>query len=319
MFFITNRIPKEGLKTEVGRDISFDPQTVTAAQDVFFCEANRSIGNPYTYKEIGNSKFFSTLKSRNCKQILFFLHGFNNTVEDALDKALNLQHFLQKASVFVVPLIWPCDDDNALAILDDYYDDQVAASASNIAFARVIGKFYDWGWQKEICDKRLNILAHSMGNLVLIEALKYWVHHYSHRKQIPLLFRNIFMVAADVPNQALEAGEDGQYVPQSTRNTVVYYASDDLMLSASKFANIRHHEWGRRLGITGPENMNKVPKNVYEVDCDDFNKDFDTFKGHTYFLGKDDNLDEPSPMINHIATALGTGRIEPSDRSYRLS
>ena len=318
MFFITNRVPKEGLKTEVDRSVSFDPQIVTAAQDVFFCERTNNINNSYV--ERGKDKFFSTLKNCTHEQILLFIHGFNNTVEDALEKAIDLHQLLKpKVKVLVVPLIWPCDDDASHAILGDYYDDQVAACASKVAFARVLGKFYGWrDQQKEFCGKRINLLAHSMGNRVLSKALEYWVHHYSPRKQIPLLFRNIFMVAADVPNQVLEAGEEGQYIPQSARNTVIYYAHDDFMLAASKFVNIKHHEWGRRLGSTGPEDMNKVPKNVYEVDCDNFNNKFDPPKGHTYFLDEDVNLDRVSPIINHVATALKTGRIDPSNRSQRL-
>lgn len=46
--------------------------------------------------------------------------------------------------MYVVPLIWPCDDDSVVAFIDDYWDDQRAADASGMAFARMLGKFDDW-------------------------------------------------------------------------------------------------------------------------------------------------------------------------------
>jgi hypothetical protein len=42
----------------------------------------------------------------------------------------------------VVPLVWPCDGDFGIVL--DYYDDQLAADASGLAYARVLAKFLAW-------------------------------------------------------------------------------------------------------------------------------------------------------------------------------
>ena len=65
---------------------------------------------------------------------------------------------------------------------------------------------------------------------------------------------------------------------------VVYYASDDLALRFSKVANLKNKIASRRLGHTGPENMDRTPANLYAVDCDDVNTAYDMPEGHSYFV-----------------------------------
>ena len=323
MLFVTNRIPDEGIETVIGRKVSFNPQNTTASQHVFFCKRK----GENEYEETGKVEFFKQLK-QNKKQILLFIHGFNNPMESgAFEKAINLQKLInknqnsEKKQVHIVPLIWPCDEDGVLAMLDDYHDDRSTAKVSDIAFARVIGKFDTWRRQQKRgkeCYLRINILAHSMGNLVLRGALKYWADNFSPKKQVPQLFRNVFMVAPDLVNHTLEKDEEGEYIPQSARNVVVYHANDDYAMPASKVANIFNSGLSRRLGMTGPENMSKVSNNVYKVDCDNFNNTFDPPTGHTYFLGRDGDLSKSSPIIKHMIIALETGRVQPPDRFQLL-
>ena len=96
-----------------------------------------------------------------------------------------MQKFFNKDSykIKVVPFIWPCGD--KLGIIRDYYGDQDSANASAIAFARMMAKFIDWQVKNQEsekpCLKRINILAHSMGNRVFRNSVSYWLKNYSHR------------------------------------------------------------------------------------------------------------------------------------------
>ncbi len=289
---------------------------------MYFCE-RRDKDN---YVEIGNESFFSRLKDLPKRmQILLYIHGFNNTAEaEVFPRTEKLQELFDKVGVkdlvHVVPLIWPCDNDNIVSIIDDYWDDQRAADQSGAAFARMLGKFDDWRKKEAqgdvLCTKRMNVLAHSMGNRVLRNALTNWVE-YDTRGQMPQLFRNVFMVAPDVVNHALEREESGQYIPDSARNVVVYYANDDLAMPASKVANLKNLTVSRRLGMTGPEDLDAVPKNVYEVDCDNFNNTFDPPVGHAYFLTGPRNA--VSPVLKHMVQAIKTGRVTPNERHHELS
>ncbi|WAJ70398.1 alpha/beta hydrolase [Catenovulum adriaticum] len=320
MLFATNRTPRESNRSKKNRNISFSKQTTRPTLDMFFCERE----HPSKYTEIGSPAFFERLKklSKNM-QILLYIHGFNNTPEeDIFPDAEKLQTLINQLKgehfALVVPLIWPCDDDCFVAFLDDYWDDQKAADASGLAFARVLSKFDIWraSEAKKVnpCTRRVNILAHSMGNRVLRNAFASWAKH-DHRGAAPLLFRNIFMMAPDVVNQCLEPGESAAVLPQCARNLVVYFANDDLAMPASKLANLKCKSVSRRLGMTGLERLDKVPKNVYEVDCDNFNNFFD-LKGHHYFTEKNNVI---SPALTHLLTVMETGRMPSEARSIILA
>ena len=160
------------------------------------------------------------------------------------------------------------------------------------------------------CIKRINVLAHSMGNRVLRETLSKW-DKYDLANGVPLLFRSTFLMAADIVNESLEEGEVGRLISQSSRSVSVYYASDDLALRSSKISNLKNMVASRRLGHTGPEDMYKVHPNVYAIDCDNFNNTYDSPKGHSYFL--DDNDGNIGAVFEHLFNTVKTGRVDVVD------
>ena len=205
MLFVTNRVLNQGptplnspgSSHQLPRSISFNLDNNQAEQSVYFCR-REAIDN---YSELGSKTFFTQLKNVSQTQILLYIHGFDNLPETAIfPRAQELQNlFDQKSredgdeSVLVVPIIWPCDNDQG--IVGDYFDDQKAADASDFAYMRMFEKFLSWredsGNLSNPCTKRINILAHSMGNRVLRGALKRTVQYYQP-EGLPLIFRNIF-------------------------------------------------------------------------------------------------------------------------------
>jgi esterase/lipase superfamily enzyme len=317
MLFITNRFPKQSIRSKIGRRFDFDLNNNAASNHLFFCE--RTAEDQYT--EIGSINFLNQIKDTDCRQILIYIHGFSNLPEDAIEQARQLQALCDHSKadeVLVVPLIWPCDND--LGIIKDYWDDQKSADASSFSFARLLEKFIAWRNSEKFnpaadpCLKRINILAHSMGNRVLRETLATW-NKYDLANGVPLLFRNTFLVAADIVNESLHEGQPGELISHASRNVIVYHASDDLALRASKASNLKNRIASRRLGHTGPENMDKTPANVFSVDCDDINSAYDFPKGHTYFL--DDDSGKPGRVFLHIFNALLCGRVFPSEEYRR--
>ncbi len=316
MLFVTNRAFKEGIKSEPRRPLNFDLEDNSAQHSMYFCER----AGKGKYVELGNEVFLKTLKDLKSKQILVFIHGYSNLPEpNIFPRAEMLQRFFdarQKDLVTVVPAIWPCDNDKG--IVKDYWDDQKAADASGFAFARVLQRFEVWrNKQANIdvpCLKRINVLAHSMGNRVYRETLRIWAK-YDRLGSIPLLFRNSFLVAADIVNESLERNQSGRFICDASRNVSVYYASDDLALRASKISNLKNAVASRRLGHTGPEDMSKAPANVYAIDCDDYNTKYDTPKGHSYFL--DSGGGKAGVVFNDIYRAVATGRVWGDDENQR--
>lgn len=320
MLFITNRFPKQSIETEIGRDFDFDLENNASSNSVFFCERLKK----EEYKEIGSIDFLTRLKESKYRQILIYIHGFSNMPEDAFAGAQEFSRLCQKEKkreVLVIPLIWPCDND--LGVVKDYWDDQKAADQSGLPFARVLEKFLAWRSSQEHnptedpCLKRINVLAHSMGNRVLRETLTVW-NKYDLPQGVPLIFRNTFLVAADVVNETLHEGQKGEVICHASRNVVVYHASDDLALRASKISNLKNKIASRRLGHTGPEKMDETLPNVYSVDCDDVNNVYDKPKGHSYFRSGS-KKGEPGNVFKHIFSCLLSGRVYPDDEDRRSS
>jgi len=309
MLFVTNRMLRQSSRTRIGRNIDFDFRLNEAGQSVFFCERQEA----ETYIELGNENFFQALKESKYEQILFYIHGFSNLPEPHIFPTAEVLQTLfdrtEKHLVQVIPIIWPCGTDRGM--VKEYWDDQQAADASAFAFARVYEKFMAWreseANMEDPCLKRINVLAHSMGNRVFRGSIKAW-GKYFRSYRLPLIFRNIFMVAADVVNESLE-GLDGGLLCETARNVSVYFASDDVALRASKVANVASRVASRRLGHTGPEDISKVPKNVYAIDCDDVNSAYDPPLGHSYFT-LDESRSGAGLVFQHIFHSVKEGRVE---------
>ncbi len=311
MLFVTNREPDGSIRTRVDRKFKFDLKKNAPANSIYCCE-RKGEGE---YTELGHEQWLNELKNSPAKQILFFIHGFSNLPEpDIFPRAKKLQTLFdnkEKNLIQVVPVIWPCDDDPG--IVKDYWDDQKSADMSAFSLARALQFFMKWRDaepEESPCFKRINVLAHSMGNRVFRETLSVW-NKYDLASGVPLLFRNTILIAADIVNESLEEGQKGRLISQSSRNVSVYYASDDLALRASKVSNLKNRVASRRLGHTGPEDMSKTQSNVYSIDCDNFNNRYDKPKGHSYFL--EDEKGKSGAVFEHIYNSIKTGRVQVSD------
>ncbi|OYY93156.1 MAG: hypothetical protein B7Y41_12580 [Hydrogenophilales bacterium 28-61-23] len=320
MLFITSRMPTINTEPQLNTEFEFDLENNASSRSFFCCRRHKK----NAHEEIGSKNLLSEIKKSKYRQILIYIHGYANLPENVFQNVEELQTLCNKKKdkeVLVIPVIWPCDND--LGVVKDYWDDQKAADQSAFALARMFQKFMEWrnspdyNPEDDPCLKRINVLAHSMGNRVLRQTLSNW-HKYDLPTGLPLLFRNTFLVAADLLNESLHKGEQGELISHASRNVVVYYASDDLALRASKVSNLKNSEATRRLGHSGPEDMDRTPKNVYAIDCDEVNTSYDPPMGHSYFRsGK--KKGEPGVVFNHIFQTLITGRVFPSDEFRKSS
>ena len=320
MLFITSRMPTINTEPDLNPKFEFDLKN-NASNRAFFCCHRAAKGK---HKEIGSQAMLSEIKAAKCRQVLLYIHGFANLPEAVFARTEELQALCDQKKakeVLVIPVIWPCDND--LGAVKDYWDDQKAADQSAFSLARMLQKFMEWRSEpaqspdEDPCLKRINVLAHSMGNRVLRQTLANW-YKYDQPHGLPLMFRNTFLVAADILNESLHKGHEGELISHASRNVVVYYASDDLALRASKVSNLKNAEASRRLGHSGPEDMEQTPKNVYAIDCDDVNTLYDMPTGHSYFLsGKKKGT--PGVVFDHIFSTLLSGRVFPSDEFRKSS
>lgn len=207
------------------------------------------------------------------QHVTLFIHGYNNDWEDA---ARRYQQICQ--DLFAPPrnlghcvlFTWPSN-----GRLTSYYPDRRDARKTADQLAEVLNQLYDHlvGKQKEKdpehqCRAKTSIIAHSMGNYVLQEALRHcWDRN--DRPMLVSLLNQLIMVAADVDNDLFKSGEvsdgsAGDAIAQLTYRVTSLFSGRDKTLGLS--AGLKHFG-KRRLGRSGLDRNYPVPDNVWDVDC----------------------------------------------------
>lgn len=208
------------------------------------------------------------------RHVSLFVHGFNNSAEDALGRYLQIQSGIferQKLGLCVL-FTWPSD-----GLKVGYYPDRKDARASAEELAEVLVLLYDYLAERQAaslrsgvqeCTAKTSVIAHSMGNYLLQKAMQTaWT-----RKNQPLLLsliNQLVMVAADVDNDLFSAGEaidrgDGDAITNLTYRVTALYTGLDSTLGLS--AGFKHFG-KRRLGRSGLPEGGPVPDNVWAADC----------------------------------------------------
>lgn len=324
----------------------------------YFCKYERKDAGEHKAedagKEIGLDLFLDGLQTAWNSQVLLYVHG-TGAPATVLKENERLQEQCDDAEpglVQVVPVLWPSPDRRTWTGGNaPEADAQPAQDAPDgtvgVGVGDVLRTLLHWRDNQPLASrKRISVLAHGTGARVLRDALASWADDTGPPYGA---FRNIFLVAADVGQHALETGRPGQRLSDAARNVTVYYANDDWAFSSP--ASRRRDAATRRLGQTGPADLSAAAQNVYAVDCDDvYALDRDDGRGGVaaesaespyFFAGsgggerpyppasgdrdhretRDEDHETPGPMVTHLLHALRTGRVDadPATRTWVLA
>jgi esterase/lipase superfamily enzyme len=209
------------------------------------------------------------------KHLNIFVHGFDNTWSSAAQRYAKIVDNLfsgPKSLGICVLFTWPSKGSPL-----GYLPDRSEARQSAADFAEVLSALYDWMAKKQdqgakdsadACRAKTSVIAHSMGNYVVENAMNYaWT-----RKNRPLLMsliNQMVMVAADVDNDIFRSGEivehgDGEGIANLTYRVTAMYTGRDSVLGTS--AGLKHFG-KRRLGRSGLDRSYPLPDNVWDFDC----------------------------------------------------
>ncbi|MBZ5596738.1 MAG: alpha/beta hydrolase [Acidobacteriia bacterium] len=213
--------------------------------------------------------------SEDQKHVNIFVHGFDNSWSSAAGTYANIVAGLFSGAQSLgecVLFTWPSQGSPL-----GYFPDRSEARQSAEDFADVLSELYDWMAMKQkqaakdptqACRAMTSVIAHSMGNYVLENAMNVaWT-----RKNRPLLMsliNQLLMVAADVDNDLFRSGEqvehgDGEGIANLCYRVTALYTGRDAVLGAS--AGLKHFG-KRRLGRSGLDRTYPLPDNVWDVDC----------------------------------------------------
>ncbi|MCK1344453.1 PQQ-dependent dehydrogenase, methanol/ethanol family [Bradyrhizobium sp. CW11] len=166
---------------------------------------------------LGERQFVEALRTRTeSDAILLFVHGYNTSFERAVFKAAQMAYDANfKGQVLVFS--WPSAD--ALA---DYDYDQVAADTSKNDLLKVFQLL------KEVSGKKLYIVAHSLGNRVVLDTLE-----LAAAKNADIKISELVMAAPDV--DYIRYGDATRAIKALARNMTMYASSADWALTVSGF------------------------------------------------------------------------------------
>jgi esterase/lipase superfamily enzyme len=167
-------------------------------------------------EETNESNWISSLSSANEKKALIFVHGFNTKFKDAAFRTAQIVWDLQFPGTTVL-LSWPSRGEIA-----DYEYDRDSALGSRYALLRVIGDLHKAGFND------IDIVAHSMGNLIAVDALS-----NSASTQSPTaIIAQFVMAAPDVDRDMFIQEIPG--IAKVAKGITLYASKNDKALQLSK-------------------------------------------------------------------------------------
>ena len=260
---------------------------------------------------LGSHSVFANLRddmTQNERDTLIFIHGFNVSFNGGIRAASSMvQNFSGKeidnaTGINVSLFSWPSD--GLMVPWLSYASDRRDAAASGPAFARgllKISQFLRSLRGRDACNQRVHLLAHSMGNYVLRNALQTMISETAGR--LPNLFHHIFLVAPDEDDDAFEVDYKLRRLPEIGKWIHVYFNRQDTALSISD----RTKGNPGRLGADGARLPFQLPGRVTQVDC---TRVVHGVVEHSYYL-------ETPAVVNDIAAVLsGTDAHEIPDRKF---
>ena len=188
------------------------------------------------------------------RNLLVFIHGFDNSFENAITRAaFNQQWFaasgLQQAETSVVAFSWPSRGKLISLPFPSaaYRRDQTTAGQSGLHIMTFFANLEPIVTAARAKGNRVFLLAHSMGNWALQAAVENW---FSHGNGDILLFDEVILAAADEVYNSFDFGPSGRLsgLDRICRRISTYASDKDAVLDISMAVNLG----AKRLGQDGP-------------------------------------------------------------------
>jgi esterase/lipase superfamily enzyme len=160
-------------------------------------------------------QWIKSLSSTKKKRALIFVHGFNTKFQDAVFRTAQIVWDLQFRGTAVL-FSWPSRGEIA-----DYFYDKDSAFGSRAALLRVIDNLHKARFE------RIDIIAHSMGNLIAVDALS-----NSIAARSPTAIAQLVMAAPDVDRDMFI--QEIPKLAKVAKSLTLYASANDKALQLSK-------------------------------------------------------------------------------------
>jgi len=187
--------------------------------------------------------FFSdlrqTINASTKKEIFIFIHGFNVTWEESARRAGQIAYDIGLDKMRGAPLLfsWPSQGE-----LLSYVEDETNVRVSKLHLANLLTNVV-----ARSGAERINILAHSMGNQALAEALQMiGLVMPADRKPV---FNQVIMAAPDIDVDQLSGISEAMV--RTSKHFTIYSCKTDLPVRVSKWFHGDHKRVGSFALVNG--------------------------------------------------------------------
>lgn len=228
--------------------------------------------------ELSNKKFIKILASKinnaSSKDIMVFIHGFNNTFGDALRRTAQLTYDLRFKGI-PITYSWPSMGNG----ISTYMQDESSVQYTTPHLVDFLTNLIE-----NKGEAKLHILGHSMGTRALTNAIKEISYIYRGQK----VFSNLILAAPDIDRDVFEVSLL-PYIKKTADMLTLYASSDDNALKASKALH-----GATRLGLSEDifvfDGLNSIDATGIDTSS----------LGHSYFVKKKIIIEDLKDMIYRV-------------------
>jgi len=281
---------------------------------------------------LGSSRLLREIRheaQKGRRDVIVLIPGFANTFESSLQRAAQVkERYLidppdggEPYEPHMIVFSWPS---NGRTIPPwEYHSDRDDAAASGAAAARFFMRFWDVLNELGRCDQPIHIVAHSMGNWAFRHAIL-GINNFlgdpasstPGRTNLPKVFANAFLMAADEDDDALEDVNKMGLLPQLARFIHVYHSADDGALTISDTTKFNPD----RLGTNGPRTFSGLSSRVAAIDCSKVDKTETLHANHQYYRIRKEVVDDVRAVLSgrFRADEIDKRVTVESGRRYRI-
>jgi esterase/lipase superfamily enzyme len=190
------------------------------------------------------------------KDMLLLVHGFNNDFDQVTAAYLDFEKRIRAVGFKgnVMGFTWP-----SYGQWFQYFGDVEQVEYAAFGFLNFLLAF-----RPLLGDKKFHVNGHSMGTYLVIRALAAYSRIDAIEEPLPerFILDEMTFFAADVSNDILDRGEDGNIAVGEASRLTSYFSHKDPVLSLSQVVNR-----DGRLGLEGAERPSRLPRNAFQIDC----------------------------------------------------
>ena len=257
----------------------------TAGKDMLLLGGPQTLTPEQFYREIQNA----SAPSASERSAFIFVHGYNNSFEDAALRTAQLAVDLQIRSVPVF-YSWPSQ-----ARMLNYFTDSSNAEWSEPHFVAFLQEF-----SAKSTASNIYVIGHSMGTRIVAKGLTSLL---KSKPELAGRFKEVLLAAPDIDAQIFKEQIAPKFVDLKT-NVTIYASSNDKTLKLSKEAN-----GFARLGDAGSELV--VLTGIETIDASAIETDW---LSHGYFAQSRPLLTDLTLLLRNSMRAGSRPSLRPMTR-----